>query len=823
MFKKTTLIALATASVLNTGAQAAPLFPDVSANHWATSAVQRLAAKGLVKGYQDGTFLGDRAATRYEVAMMISRVLSEYERNSGAFGESELDELAQLVESFGPELEALGVRVDELDTQVGSFDGRLQELEKIHFYGDFETRINFMSFNNEGLPTNGLLNYDTAVGSVIGAGASIPGGIPFNPFVTGSLPVISWVSGRPLVNGTGLSAVATLGLTYNLSSDWLMGAEFKGYSSQGNSVIDAYYGAQQPYLSNPWTSTSVLSGPDQANTPYTRFTLDRVWVEHASSRTRVNFGAFDSQDFSDSVFAGFYNPNEYGPERLDNYGVLIEGEIPFNEFETSGLTWEAMFTVLPNGNVPLNPADTRDYYSHAEGLNLAWHFSDSRGLLKANYLRASDEANNGSSLPVGLYQRANLLLNWVNPQEYSVGVIGPAVATGFGTGGDIRPVPLAAPVDVLLVPGFPKVGGIGPQGQDTFSLEGSYEFDWSFRPTIYGMYAHSEYSPSKNSDYSVGGDAIQAGLTGSFFNSALDLGVEYINVDPYFSPFIVPTPNVGGITTPLWHSPDFDYQNNLYSLHNTKELPHNRAGFRIDGTWKFAPTGRISVGYANFDQVDASVPTVNYAGVGGQVTGFKPGWMDPLFGMLQGGETEKGSATHWNVSGGYKWLFDEAESNRGLLFSGGFKNRSFQRDSASPNPIVRDINLVDLGFTGWHVQMDYDFSEKFTGWLGYSNVDIAGHLDPLGVNAPHAALVGNGGFDNIDITQTIPELGFSWEVQDNIDWLVNAKFYSLTDNVDPSVTNRVSLPNLNFIGPSLPGHPFDWEGVHVTTQFTVKF
>ncbi|CAN0474385.1 unnamed protein product, partial [Phaeothamnion confervicola] len=54
---------------------AAPLFPDVKDDHWAKDAVAALAAKGLLEGYPDGTFKGDRAATRWEVAMIVARLL----------------------------------------------------------------------------------------------------------------------------------------------------------------------------------------------------------------------------------------------------------------------------------------------------------------------------------------------------------------------------------------------------------------------------------------------------------------------------------------------------------------------------------------------------------------------------------------------------------------------------------------------------------------------------------------------------------------------------------------------------------------------------
>jgi hypothetical protein len=59
---------------------AAPLFAaDPSAtvpfDHWAYDAVKQLCEKGVIIGYPDGSFKGDRAMTRYEFAMAISRLI----------------------------------------------------------------------------------------------------------------------------------------------------------------------------------------------------------------------------------------------------------------------------------------------------------------------------------------------------------------------------------------------------------------------------------------------------------------------------------------------------------------------------------------------------------------------------------------------------------------------------------------------------------------------------------------------------------------------------------------------------------------------------
>lgn len=57
----------------------ASAFPDVPENHWAYKAVEELYAAGLVIGYPDGSFGGQRALTRYEYAMIVSRLYDRLE------------------------------------------------------------------------------------------------------------------------------------------------------------------------------------------------------------------------------------------------------------------------------------------------------------------------------------------------------------------------------------------------------------------------------------------------------------------------------------------------------------------------------------------------------------------------------------------------------------------------------------------------------------------------------------------------------------------------------------------------------------------------
>lgn len=171
-------------------------FADVPTNHWAYDAIAELAAKGLVEGYPDGTFKGNQPMTRYEMAMIVARIIARIEaiptppppevrradldavrrdltaatgRITGA--ERTIATLQRLVNEFRAELQALGVRVTALEEELSALRARLDN-----------TRI-----------TGDMLWWYTARGGKVGgpsddpdrlggglAGVSFSGGFPLN-------------------------------------------------------------------------------------------------------------------------------------------------------------------------------------------------------------------------------------------------------------------------------------------------------------------------------------------------------------------------------------------------------------------------------------------------------------------------------------------------------------------------------------------------------------------------------------------------------------------------------------------------------------------
>ena len=104
--KKSLVLAMAMALGVTASAYAANPFSDVPAGHWAYDSISKLAAAGVIDGYGDGTFGGDKLMTRYEMAQIVAKAMAK-----GA----NVDKLAA---EFADELENLGVRVANLEKKA---------------------------------------------------------------------------------------------------------------------------------------------------------------------------------------------------------------------------------------------------------------------------------------------------------------------------------------------------------------------------------------------------------------------------------------------------------------------------------------------------------------------------------------------------------------------------------------------------------------------------------------------------------------------------------------------------------------------------------
>ena len=144
--KKSLVLAMAMALGVTASAYAANPFSDVPAGHWAYDSINKLAAAGVIEGYGDSTFGGDKLMTRYEMAQIVAKAMAK-----GA----NVDKLAA---EFADELDNLGVRVANLEKKADNVKvtGELRYL-----YEDYKGEGNSFDHNlRSRIWVNGQVNDD---------------------------------------------------------------------------------------------------------------------------------------------------------------------------------------------------------------------------------------------------------------------------------------------------------------------------------------------------------------------------------------------------------------------------------------------------------------------------------------------------------------------------------------------------------------------------------------------------------------------------------------------------------------------------------------
>lgn len=142
------LAAFTTAFVIGAAgstAAASNPFSDVPAGHWAYDAMAQLAADGVIEGYGDGTFRGDREITRFEMAQLTAKAMA---KNPSGTDKAMLDRLAA---EFSEELNNLGVRVSNLEKHA----------DRVKWNGTFRYRYGNHIDEDDGIREKSTYQYGT--------------------------------------------------------------------------------------------------------------------------------------------------------------------------------------------------------------------------------------------------------------------------------------------------------------------------------------------------------------------------------------------------------------------------------------------------------------------------------------------------------------------------------------------------------------------------------------------------------------------------------------------------------------------------------------
>lgn len=176
---KTTLAAFFAATAFTVSA--ANPFADVDTSSWAYQAVCQLSDQGVVDGYPDGTFKGDKNVSRYELAQIIARLMAKEE----SLNDSQRATVQKLSAEYAGELQSLGVRVKELEKKTGNLSNiteiRVQDIPRYdNVYKDNKSSHDELSLRVR-LNTMANVNDRSTVYSQLETTMSMNGSTPFAP------------------------------------------------------------------------------------------------------------------------------------------------------------------------------------------------------------------------------------------------------------------------------------------------------------------------------------------------------------------------------------------------------------------------------------------------------------------------------------------------------------------------------------------------------------------------------------------------------------------------------------------------------------------
>jgi len=308
-------------------------FSDVPQDHWAYDAVEQLSQKGLVQGYPDGAFKGDRTLTRYEMAMVVARVIAKLEALQASIPQppdlspyatkQDLETVNKLLTEYRDELDALGVRVNNIEDSLGKLTSRVAELEKLKVHGTFRSIV-----NDIGLEDNNATPVPGTPGSVVG-GSVVPG---FDHFGGGATlrPAASATSDTsgchefPLIQGVSMVNRLDVNVGYDITDNVTAGGEFTLYNVFGSFTQAAHWGIAPPYGYEPGVGIGSTSFDEYY------FNLNNAWFKTKGGTWNFNgqFGDFNLKNVSSNMFYGvrnayFYDDNDIYPlHGFDFDGVL---------------------------------------------------------------------------------------------------------------------------------------------------------------------------------------------------------------------------------------------------------------------------------------------------------------------------------------------------------------------------------------------------------------------------------------------------------------------------------------------------------------------
>ena len=291
--KKSLVLAMAMALGVTASAYAANPFSDVPAGHWAYDAVNKLAAEGVVTGYPDGTYGGDKLMTRYEMAQIVAKAMA-----NGA----NVDKLAA---EFADELDSLGVRVANLEKKA----------DNVKITG--QIRASYRDVDGDAKSHEGRLRTRLFVNGAINEDWTYTGRFENSQYYTGDKGAagdddvkLNWAYVTGKVGGTKVMAGRQ---DFKLHSGSVIDATVDGaIVSYGDKVkLTGYVG--KAVDSGTWDNLLDASLKDAEGNAYTALQKDdRVYIADVSAK----LGVVDA-------YATYYKADTLNDNEIWNIGVVV--------------------------------------------------------------------------------------------------------------------------------------------------------------------------------------------------------------------------------------------------------------------------------------------------------------------------------------------------------------------------------------------------------------------------------------------------------------------------------------------------------------------
>ena len=335
MFNKSTLTITTSALVLMStgvaGAASNP-FSDVPQDSWAYDAVATLAADGVIDGFPDGTYQGNKTMTRYEMAQIVARAMAKEDLQKA--DKAIVDKLAA---EFAEELDNLGVRVADLE----------KKSDNVKFTGTARLRYDDGDIN----ATGPKADWDKDSAS--------------------HAHIEYWIKGKVNDNWTGVSQIET---EYNMKSDSITAYGDKDIQVNkiyaegnfGDSMLKVgRYGEFSSYGRIIDTEISGAEYTFEAGDLSGALTYGRL--KDSRTLAGTTFGTNEKNTDGSMKTFGAYLGTEYSSARLKynlspvtaigaTYGRLNEVTVEDQGFKDSVNFWEAGFNTKLADNLTLMAA-----------------------------------------------------------------------------------------------------------------------------------------------------------------------------------------------------------------------------------------------------------------------------------------------------------------------------------------------------------------------------------------------------------------------------------------------------------------------------------